>query len=98
MTTRQQAGLLSGGQGADHGGDEHGPRQAASAGRRLGGGGRGGGHLGVSSGADETSGHPGGRAGHRGESLHPWPRIEGLYMHSLEISENLFTKNVLEKS
>lgn len=73
--TRQQAGLLGGGEGEDHGGGERSPREAAAAEpvRRLRGRGdeRGGGrHLGVSSGPDEAFGHPGGRAGHTGEAPH----------------------------
>lgn len=75
MATRQQAGLLGGGEEADHGGRKHGPHEAAAVEPVGGLGGRGdergrGGHLGVSSGADETSGDPGGRAGHTGEAPH----------------------------
>lgn len=72
MATRQQAGLLGVGEEADHGGGEHGPREAAAV-EWLGGlGGREderwrGGHLGVPSGPDETAGDPGGRAGHTGK-------------------------------
>lgn len=71
MVTRQPAGLLGGGEKANHGGREHGAHEAAAAAPPTLGGvrGRGGGgrHLGVPPGPDETSGHPGGRAGHTGE-------------------------------
>lgn len=73
MATRQPAGLLGGGEEADHGGCECSPHEAAAVepvgGLRGRGDERGGGgHLGVSSGPDETSGDPGGRAGHTGEA------------------------------
>lgn len=75
VATRQQAGLLGGSEEADHGGGEHSAREAATV-ERVGvlrgrGDERGGGgHLGVPSGPDETSGDPGGRAGHTGEPPH----------------------------
>lgn len=82
--TRQQAGLLGGGEEADHAGRERSPREAAAdepvGGLRGRGDERGGGgHVGVSSGPDETSGDPGGRAGHAGEAPHlnMWPLLIG---------------------
>lgn len=71
MATRRQTGVLGGGGEADHGGGERSPHEAAAAEPARGLWGRGserggGGHLGVSSGPDEASGDPGGRAGHTG--------------------------------
>lgn len=80
--TRQQTGLLNGSEEANHGSREHGSHKAAAAEPVRGLRGRGdergrGGHLGVPPGPDETSGHPGGRAGDTGEAPHltssDWP-------------------------
>lgn len=71
---RRQEGVFIGGEEADHGGGERGPQQAEPAGGLRGGG---GGHVGFSSGADETSGDPGGRAGHTGEA--PPPTLVWLF-------------------